>query len=402
MASVLISGASVAGPTLAFWLHRLGHEVTVVELSQAVRGGGYPIDLRGVAVDVIERMGLLGPVEAARTGTRLVTFRNGRGRRIAAIDPQLAAGNSGGARAIELPRGDLTRVLYEATRADVEYVFADSITSLDERPDGVHVTFRRSAPRTFDLVVGADGLHSNVRRLVFGPEAGFRHDLGFTYAGFSVPNTYGLRREVVLCNTPGRLASLYAVRDQPELTALLAYAGPPPVADHHDVEGRRAEVQRALAGMGWRVPELLRLLRTADDLYVDTVSQIRMPAWTRGRVALVGDAAYAPSFLTGQGTGLAVVGGYVLAASLAADADPAPAFAAYERELRGFVERNQSLIDSGAGTVLPSTRRELITRNIGLRAMPLLAKLHIGGADRTTDAADSLVLPDIQARSTSR
>ena len=396
MASVLISGASVAGPTLAFWLHRLGHDVTVVEQSPAVRGGGYPIDLRGAAVDVIERMGVLGQVEASRTGTRRITFVDGRGRRIAVMDPELAAGTTG-ARAVELPRGDLTRVLYDATRDDVEYVFSEEITGIDDHGDGVDVTFRRSAPRAFDLVVGADGLHSNVRGLVFGPEADFRHDLGRTYAGFSVPNAYGLDHEVLLSNTPGHLAALYAVRDEPEVTVLLAYAGPPPSADHHDLEGRRAEVARASAGQSWHVPRLLDLMRAADDLYVDTVSQIRMPAWTRGRVALVGDAGYAPSFLSGQGTSLAVVGAYVLAAALAADPDPAIALPAHERTLRAFVERNQSLVRSGSRIVLPTRRWELLARNVLLRTVPLLARLGIGGDGGLAGAADTFVLPALSA-----
>ena len=393
MATVLISGASVAGPALAFWLHRAGHDVTVVERSRAVRDGGYPIDLRGVAVDAVERMGLLDQVEAARTGTRRITFVDGRGRRIAALDPERLVGNPD-TRAVELPRGDLTRVLFEATRHDVEYVFSDSIASLEQDASGVRVTFERSAPRTVDLVVGADGLHSNVRRHVFGPEERYRRDLGFTYAGFSVPNTFGLDREVVMSNIPGLAATLYAVRDLPQVTALLAFAGPAPAVDRHDVDGQQALVTEAFAAMGWQVPGLLALMRWADDFYFDTVSQIRMPEWTRGRVALVGDAGYAPSFLTGQGTSLAVVGAYALAGALGAGFDVAGALPAYERTMRGFAERNQGIAESGADLVVPSTTAALWKRNALLRLAPLAARLGLG--DRmTADVATSLRLDEV-------
>ena len=393
MATVLISGASVAGPALAFWLHRAGHDVTVVERSTAVRDGGYPIDLRGTAVDAVARMGLLDRIEAARTGTRQITFVNGRGRRIATLDPEKLVGNPD-TRAVELPRGDLTRILFEATRHDVEYVFSDSIASLEQDGNGVRVTFERSAPRAFDLVVGADGLHSNVRRLVFGAEEQFRRDLGFTYAGFSVSNTFGLDREAVMSNVPGRSATLYAVRDLPQLTALLSFAGPAPDVDRHDVIGQQALVAEAFAGMGWHVPGLLALMRGADDFYFDTVSQIHMPEWTRGRVALVGDAGYAPSFLTGQGTSLAVVGAYVLAGALGAAFDIASALPAYERAMRGFAERNQGIAEAGGDLVTPTTAAALWKRNVLLRLAPVADRLGLG--DRmTADVASSLRLDEM-------
>ncbi len=271
MARVLISGASVAGPVLAFWLRRAGVDVTVVEKAPTVRGGGYPIDLRGVAVDVVERMGLLERVEAARTGTRALTFVTERGREIASLGTATLLGEQS-IRAVELPRGDLTRVLWEATRDDVEYVFDDRITALDDRGDGVHVTFRRGEPRVFDLVVGADGLHSGVRALTFGPEAPFRRDLDACYAAFSVPNVYGLEREAVMMNLPGRSATLYAVRDQP-VTALLSFSGPIPTLDHRDTEGQRRLVAHVFGGVGWWVPEMLVRMRDAEDFYFDTVSQ---------------------------------------------------------------------------------------------------------------------------------
>lgn len=392
MTTVLISGASVAGPTLAFWLRRAGVDVTVVEQAAGVRGGGYPIDLRGVAVDVVERMGLLEQVEAARTGTRALSFVTERGRTIASLDPATVLGEHG-IPAIELPRGDLAAVLWTATRDDVEYLFEDRITGLDEGVGGVHVTFRRGAPRVFDLVIGADGLHSGVRALAFGPEAPLRRDLGACYAAFSVPDGFGLDREAVMMNLPARSATLYAVRDQP-VTAVLSFESPTPELDHRDTEGQRRLVEHVFGGVGWRVPELLARMRTAEDFYFDTVSQIRMPSWTRGRVALVGDAAYAPSFRSGQGTSIATVGAYVLAAEIAArPGDPASAPAAYEARVRDFATRNQDLATSGPGLTSPETSLQLRARNARLRAATTLARLGLVGDSALARAATGLTLP---------
>lgn len=199
-----------------------------------------------------------------------------------------------------------------------------------------------------------------------------------------------------MSNIPGRAATLYAVRDLPQVTALLSFAGPAPAVDRHDVDGQQALVAEAFAGMGWQVPGLLTLMRRADDFYFDTVSQIRMPEWTRGRVALVGDAGYAPSFLTGQGTSLAVVGAYVLAAALGAEFDVAGALPAYERTMRGFAERNQGIAESGADLVVPTTTAALWKRNALLRLAPLAARLGLG--DRmTADVATSLRLDEVPA-----
>jgi 2-polyprenyl-6-methoxyphenol hydroxylase-like FAD-dependent oxidoreductase len=393
MTSVLISGASVAGPVLAFWLRRAGVDVTVVEKSAAVRGGGYPIDLRGVAVDVVERMGLLEQIEAARTGTRHLTFVSERGRTIASLDPATLQGQEE-VRAVELPRGDLTHVLWEATRDDAEYVFDDQIAQLDDRADGVHVTFRRGAPRTFDLVIGADGLHSGVRALAFGPEERFRRDLDACYAAFTVPNFRGLHREALMMNVPGRAAVLYAVRDQPTVTALFSFYGPTPTVDHHDTEGQLRLVEHAFGGLGWLVPEMLVRMRAADDFYFDPVAQIRMPSWTRGRVGLIGDAAHAPSFRSGQGTSLAAVGAYVLAAEIAARPDDIrAALPAYETRMRGFAVRNQDLATAGSRVVTPETAWQLHTRNALFQVTPLLARLGLLGESPVSRAATALTLP---------
>jgi 2-polyprenyl-6-methoxyphenol hydroxylase-like FAD-dependent oxidoreductase len=399
--TILISGASIAGPALAFWLHHHGFRPVVVERAPAIRAGGYPIDVRAAAIEVADRMGLLPAIREAHVDTRGGTFVGARGRVIARITPEELTGSAAG-RDAELPRGDLARLLHERTRDDVEYLFDDTITALDQHADGVRVTFRNAPPRTFDLVIGADGLHSTVRALALGPEAGFRHDLGFAFAGFTLDAETGrgrnLEREFVAHNTPGRMAAVYAVGGQHRLTGMLAFATPPGFAvDPRDVTGQRDAVAAAFHGGGWEVPRLIEAMRSADDFFFDTVSQIRMPRWSSGRVALVGDAAYAPALLSGQGTSLALVGAYVLAGELAAaGGDPAAAFAAYERALRPFVERNQELATSGGATLVPRTRTALWIRNAVLAVLPYLGparRLLMGGIDGT---ARSFPLPDYE------
>jgi 2-polyprenyl-6-methoxyphenol hydroxylase-like FAD-dependent oxidoreductase len=368
--SVLISGASIAGPVLAYWLNHYGFEVTVVERAPAVRNGGYPIDIRGVATDVVERMGLLKAVQTAHIASRGLTFVDANGQSIATISPYDLAANE--ARDVELPRGALTTLFYDLTKdSAVRYWFDDSIETLEDDGKGVQVGFRSGGHRRYDLVIGADGLHSNTRSLVFGPEEPFRRDLGFTFNLFSTPNDLGLSHGGIIYSEPGRTAVAFAVRDSPELFVLLAFATDGPTSGMRmNAEEQIERAANVFANGGWEVPRLLEAMRHADDLYSDTVSQIRMPHWSKGRVGLVGDSAFAPSFLSGQGTSLAIVGAYVLAGELASHEDTADAFAAYERIARPFVEANQDLpLRQGGSLLLPRTQEELDARNRGLASL---------------------------------
>ncbi|CAL9279499.1 FAD-dependent monooxygenase [Streptomyces sp. SudanB52_2052] len=369
---VLVSGASVAGPALAFWLNRYGFEVTVVEKAGALRGGGYPIDVRGTALEVVRRMGILPRLRDAHIDLRRLTFLDEDGSEVASIDPHTVTGGVAG-QDLEVPRGDLTSALYTAVRDDVEFMFNDSIDTLDQSGHGVDVTFRGGSRRTFDMVVGADGLHSRTREILFGPEEQFHRYLGYCFAVFTMRNTLGLSHETLMWNTPGRAAALYAVGDNDEVHAFLNFAHPePPFDAFRNPEAQRDLIAAVFGDAGWEVPGMLAALRDADDLFFDGVSQIRMPRWSSGRVALVGDAAYAPSFLTGQGTSLALVGAYMLAGSLA-DREHAAGFAAYEHHTREFVTVNQDQVGEGDATLFPTTARALEQRNDMLRnlsAMP--------------------------------
>ncbi|MEW1867546.1 FAD-dependent monooxygenase [Streptomyces caelestis] len=384
---VLISGASIAGPALAFWLNRHGYAVTVVEKASTLRGGGYPVDVRGTALEVVRRMGILPRLRDAHIDLRRLTFLEGDGAEVASLHPHHVTGGVTG-RDLEVRRGDLADALYAAVRDDVEFVFGDSVAALDQSGHGVDVTFRGGGRRTFAMVFGADGLHSATRETLFGPEERFHHYLGHCFAVFTLPNTFGLSHETVMWNAPGRAAALYAVGDDGDVHAFLNFAHPEPPSDaFRDPEAQRDLLASVFADAGWEVPGLLAALGDADDLFFDAVGQIRMPRWSSGRAALVGDAAYAPSFLTGQGTSLALVGAYMLAGSLARQ-DHATGFAAYEHGTRAFVTLNQALVGKGGATLFPATPRALAERNDRLRRLTALPSVE------QRPAHSALTLPD--------
>ncbi|QFU88403.1 FAD-dependent monooxygenase [Amycolatopsis sp. YIM 10] len=370
--TVLVSGASIAGPAVAFWLRRYGFEVTVVEKAAGLRGGGYPIDVRGTALEVVRRMGVLPQLQEAHIDSRRLTFLEADGGEVASLHPQVVAGGVEGSD-VEVRRGDLAEILYGVTRDDVEFVFGDSIDSLTEHEDGVEVDFRSGIRREFDLVLGADGLHSRTRELVFGPEHQYHRYLGYCFAGFTMPNKFGLSQEGVLWSSPGRGAALYAVKGSDDVHGFLVVARPePPFEAFRDPQAQCDLVATAFADDAWEIPAMVAAMRDADDLFFDTVSQIHLPHWSSGRVGLVGDAAYAPSFLTGQGSSIALVGAYMLARSLAVHSDHTAAFAAYEGDTREFVELNQAQVGVGEAALFPVTAEALAQRNNRLRGLSAL------------------------------
>ncbi|TQS43947.1 FAD-dependent monooxygenase [Cryptosporangium phraense] len=388
MTSVLISGASIAGPALAYWLRRYSFDVTIVEKAGALRGGGYPIDVRGTALDVVGRMGLYPALAAQHVDTRQITFLEPDGSVLTSLRPHLL--DAGTDHDLEIRRGDLAAALFGTIRDDVEMIFDDSIEALTEHDTGVDVTFTGGEHRTFDLVVGADGLHSRTRGLILGPEAPYHRYLGYSFAGFGAPNHLGLSREGVMWNVPGRTAALYAVGDRPErIHAFLNVSlAEPPLDAHRNPAEQRRIVASAFGGdESWEIPGLIATMQQADDIFFDVVSQIRLPRWSSGRVALVGDAAHAPSFLTGQGTSLALVGAYMLAGELASHDDHRSAFEAYEKHTREFVELNQALVGAGEATMFPSTPEALARRNA------MLTQLTEIPSDAEV-AHSALVLPD--------
>lgn len=387
--TILISGASIAGPSLAYWLDRYGFEVTVVEKAPAMRGGGYAIDVRGTARDVADRMGLLPQLRRAHVDTRKISFLDADGGVVAAVRPEAVTGGAENLD-LEVRRGDLADCLHGLVRDRVEFLFNDSIATLGDRGDAVEVTFDSGTRRTFDLVIGADGLHSNTRRLAFGPEERYHRYLGYCFAGFTLPNDLGLAHEARMWNVPGRAATLYAHDPADTLHGFLTFAQEEaPLGAFRDPWAQRELVASEFPDTQWEIPRMVAAMRSADDLFFDVVSQIHMPAWSTGRTALAGDAAHATSFLSGQGSSVSLVGAYVLAGELATRADHTTAFAAYEKTVREFVELNQALALGGSATVTPRTREQLDARNAALRGG---AALPSEGQGRT--ASTALVLPE--------
>ena len=391
---VLVSGASIAGPTLAYWLDQFGFAVTVVERAATVRGGGYPIDLRGPAVDVAERMGLLPMLKEAHIQSRRITFLHPDGSVAGVIRPEQLTGGEE-ARDIELPRGDLTELLYGLTRSgSIQYLFNDSIESLKDDGSGVSVVFESGATGLYDVVIGADGIHSRTRRLIFGPEEPFSHYLGYCYNGFTMPNFLGMAHESLTYTMPGRYAVLSAVKNSPTLHAFLIFASDhAPFTGHQDPASQLRLTAEKFAGIGWEIPKMVQAMAHTEDFYYDIVSQIRLDRWSRGNVVLVGDAAFAPSFLSGQGSSLAIIGAYILAGELACCEKPADAFLRYETLMRPFAEANQDLADGGGTFLLPRTQLQLDARN------RVLASLNSADAEampgKTSKAVHSaLKLPD--------
>ncbi|QFY13105.1 FAD-dependent oxidoreductase [Nonomuraea phyllanthi] len=367
-ANVLISGASVAGPVLAYWLRRHGFTPTIVERAPALRDGGYAVDFRGHAhLSILRRMGVMDAIEHARTGMGSMSYVNSDGRKQATMPADLFSGD------VEILRGDLARILYDATEEHTEYVFGDSITSLDEDTDGVTVTFERGAPRRFGLVIGADGLHSNVRRLAFGPEERFVKHLGVYCAIFTTANHLDLDHDGHVYRTGSRLVGLYSARHNTEAKATFYFGSPQLGIDRRDVARQQAVLAEQFTGNGWLSDRLLQDMRHAPDFYFDSVAQVRMDGWTRGRVALVGDAAYSPCSLSGMGTGLALVGAYVLAGELAAaGGDHRAAFARYEEEMRGYVAGCQKMGDGVAKLMMPKSRLLIELLNRYYKLLPYL------------------------------
>ncbi|TWP53358.1 FAD-dependent oxidoreductase [Lentzea tibetensis] len=365
---ILISGASIAGPSLAFWLRRFGFNPTVVERAPALRPGGQAVDFRGDAhLSVLRRMGVLDEIRRRQTARQDCVFVDESGRTHAVLPADFTAGE------VEILRGNLSRILYDATSSDVEYVFGDHITGVVDDGSGVDVTFSRGAPRRFDLVIGADGMHSGVRALAFSgwtPEF-----LGYYVASFSAPDSYGN----TMCTTPGRVAS----------PGLFLFASEELDYDRRDVAAQKEIVARAYEGMGWHTPELLEIMRDAEDFFFDPITRVRMDRITSGRIGLVGDAGYGAA-LGGMGTGLAIVSSYVLAGELAAHRDHVAAFAAYEALIRPYAAGCQG---NPGPFLAPKSRTRIWLRDRMFNAM---ARLPLGGMFARMDmkAANGITLPD--------
>jgi 2-polyprenyl-6-methoxyphenol hydroxylase-like FAD-dependent oxidoreductase len=389
---IAISGAGIAGATLAYWLLRAGHEPLIIERAPALRTGGYLMDFWGVGYEVAERMGVLPAVRQAGYQVGEVRFLADDGRKVGGFAVDALRDLIGG-RMTSVARGDLAAEIYRSIDGRVETIFDDQILAINEHDDGVQIALQSGAKRDADIVIGADGLHSRVRELIFGTEDRFETDLGYRFAVFETAG-YESRDEnaYIIHAATSRQIARFALRDGRTLFLLVFRSELSNGAEPNDLTETRALLKRIFGDAGWESGRILAAMESADDLYFDRVSQIRMPSWSRGRIALIGDAGMAVSFLAGEGAGLAMTEAYVLAGEVSrASGDYATAFAAYDARLRPFIEGKQHTAANFASTFVPQTEFGIWLRNQAtkLMALPGAANLMLGKS-----LSDDFALPD--------
>jgi 2-polyprenyl-6-methoxyphenol hydroxylase-like FAD-dependent oxidoreductase len=383
---IIINGLGVAGPALAYWLTKSGHQVVLVEQAPALRSGGYIIDFWGIGYDIVEKMGLTPEIRRLGYRVREVRFVDAQGRKRGGFNVDVFWRLTKD-RFTSLRRSDLSATIYHAIEGQVETIFGDSVAGIEEHPTGVHVTFDHAPPEDADLVIGADGLHSRVRELAFGPDPKREVSLGYHVGAIEVEG-YRPRDELVYVSydQPGRQISRFTMRN--DRTMLLF------ICRDQYVRGSDPKVvlKEAFGGAGREWPRIEQALDQTRDLYFDTVSQIRMQRWTKGRVALVGDAAACVSLMAGEGTGLAIAEAYALAGELhRSGGDHAAAFARYEGRMMSFVRKKQESAAKFASSFAPKTAFGIAFRNLvtmGMR-VPFIADFIIGRSLR-----DEIELPD--------
>jgi len=390
--SVLISGIGIAGPTLAYWLLRAGLSPTLVERAPQLRRGGYVIDFWGLGFDIAERMRLVPELRSEGYDIQELRLVNAKGRRVAGFGVDVFRKLTHG-RYVSIARSELASLIYRKVEGRCEAIFGDSIARIDQSGDGATVTFERGDQRSFDLVIGADGLHSRVREVAFGRQNRFEMYLGYKVAAFEVEG-YRPRDELayVSYSLPGRQAARFALRGDRTLILMIFASDRSSGPDLREARSQKAFLHHVFGKAGWECPQMLAALDRCEDLYFDDVSQIKMTSWTSGHIALLGDAGFCPSLLAGQGSALAMVAAYVLAGELARSPDrPLVALERYEKLLQPFMDGKQKAAERFSRSFAPRTRLGLYFRNQMTKAfaLPIVARFALGRS-----LLDRLELPE--------
>jgi 2-polyprenyl-6-methoxyphenol hydroxylase-like FAD-dependent oxidoreductase len=384
---VLISGGGIAGLTLAYWLQKSGISSVVIEQANAIRRDGYAIDFFGTGYDVAERMSLIDQLRSRQIPFEALVYVNKDGKTIARLDMALIRKLTEG-KYMGLMHETLEEVLYEVLEGSVEVRFGRWIERIDAGPDAVEVTFNDGATETFDLLIGADGVHSKTRALVFGPEEQFSRSLGYTIACYPTPDHYGIGKTFQMYNEPGRMAAAYCTPQADDLLLFFMYQAPKP--EHVPRELRLSHLRKMFAGMGWLTEQFLSDVDPEVSVFMDAVIQIQMPTWHQGRVALVGDACDCPTLLSGQGASLAMGGAYLLAKALHDTADYQQAFRCYEQQMSAYVLEQQKSGRSFAKSFVPGSPLGLFVQQT---MMKVLFREAFGGLLRRQFVAPSLLSP---------
>jgi len=387
---VLISGGGIAGLTLAYWLHQYQIPSVVIEQANDLRRDGYAIDFLGTGYDVASRMNLVDQLQAQQIPFEYLAYVNKAGRLIAKLDASLLHTITDG-KYMGLMHSTLEEVLYKALGRTVEVRFGRSLTAVVQHSDAVEVAFNDGTTESFDLLIGADGVHSNTRALVFGPEEPFSHYLGYMIACYPLADRYGIGRAWKMYLEPGRLAAAYCTPEAGSLLAFFMYESTTP--EHLPREQRLPHLQEIFAGMGWITQQMLSDLKVPESIFLDAVQQIQIPAWRKARVALVGDACGCPTLLSGQGASLAMGGAYLIAQALHEDYQEA--FRRYEQQMRPHVLAQQKNGRDFAKTFLPGTPLGLFVQQM---LMKVVLRPLFRGVLRRTFGAQSLLSEDREAQ----